>query len=135
MAINWPRSGRPHLVARIGTRDTGRRIAAEGETFVIIDVHGHYTTAPKSLETWRNRQIAGIGDKSAMPKVSELKISDDELRESIATESETMIRTNSPSLRDAIRTSPVPLGAIASTALRIKLISSCGVCGFCPHLG
>jgi 4-oxalmesaconate hydratase len=50
---------------------------------VIIDVHGHYTTAPKALEEWRNRQIAGIKDPSVMPKASELKISDDELRESI----------------------------------------------------
>jgi hypothetical protein len=50
---------------------------------MIIDIHGHYTTAPKALEDWRNRQIAGIKDPSAMPKVSELKISDDELRESI----------------------------------------------------
>ena len=50
---------------------------------MIIDVHGHYTTAPKALEDWRNRQIAGIKDPSAMPKASELKISDDELRESI----------------------------------------------------
>ncbi|REM68857.1 amidohydrolase, partial [Mycobacterium tuberculosis] len=30
-----------------------------------------------------NRQIAGIQDPSAKPRVSELKISDDELRESI----------------------------------------------------
>jgi 4-oxalmesaconate hydratase len=52
---------------------------------VIIDVHGHYTTAPKALEAWRNRQIAGITDPSAKPKVSELRISDDELRESIET--------------------------------------------------
>ena len=50
---------------------------------MIIDCHGHYTTAPKALEDWRNRQIAAIKDPSAMPKVSELKISDDELRESI----------------------------------------------------
>src|SRR5215204_509476 len=49
---------------------------------LIIDVHGHYTTAPKALEDWRNRQIAGIKDPSLMPKVSELKISDDELRAS-----------------------------------------------------
>ena len=27
---------------------------------MIIDCHGHYTTAPKALEDWRNRQIAGI---------------------------------------------------------------------------
>ena len=50
---------------------------------MIIDIHGHYTTAPKALEDWRNRQIAGIKDPSVMPKVSELKISDDELRASI----------------------------------------------------
>ena len=52
---------------------------------MIIDIHGHYTTAPKSLETWRNRQIAGIQDPASMPSVSDLKISDDELRESIET--------------------------------------------------
>ena len=50
---------------------------------LIIDVHGHYTTAPKALEQWRNQQIAGLKDPALMPKVSELKISDDELRESI----------------------------------------------------
>ena len=50
---------------------------------MIIDCHGHYTTAPKALEDWRNRQIAGIKDAASMPRVSELKISDDELRESI----------------------------------------------------
>jgi 4-oxalmesaconate hydratase len=52
---------------------------------MIIDCHGHYTTAPKALEAWRNRQIAGIKDPAAAPKVAELKISDDELRESIET--------------------------------------------------
>jgi len=50
---------------------------------MIIDCHGHYTTAPQALEDWRNRQIAGIKDPSVMPKAGELKISDDELRESI----------------------------------------------------
>src|SRR6266550_7316894 len=50
---------------------------------MIIDIHGHYTTAPKVLETWRNRQIAGIANPAEMPKASELRISDDELRESI----------------------------------------------------
>lgn len=50
---------------------------------MIIDIHGHYTTAPKSLEAWRKRQIAGLSDASLTPKASDLKISDDELRESI----------------------------------------------------
>ena len=50
---------------------------------MIIDIHGHYTTAPKALETWRNAQIAGIADPAKMPKAADLKISDDELRETI----------------------------------------------------
>jgi hypothetical protein len=50
---------------------------------MIIDIHGHYTTAPKALETWRNRQIAGITHPAEAPKAAELRISDDELQESI----------------------------------------------------
>jgi len=50
---------------------------------VIIDCHGHYTTAPKALEEWRNRQIAGIKDPSARPRVSELSMSDDDIRQTI----------------------------------------------------
>ena len=52
---------------------------------MIIDCHGHFTTAPKALEDWRNQQIAGIEDASKKPPASDLKISDDELREAIET--------------------------------------------------
>jgi 4-oxalmesaconate hydratase len=52
---------------------------------MIIDIHGHYTTAPKALEAWRNAQIAGIADATKMPKASDLRISDDEIRETIET--------------------------------------------------
>jgi len=50
---------------------------------MIIDCHGHYTTAPKALADWRKEQIAAIGDSSRKPRASDLRISDDELRESI----------------------------------------------------
>ncbi|MDI9330859.1 MAG: amidohydrolase family protein [Alphaproteobacteria bacterium] len=50
---------------------------------MIIDVHGHYTTAPKALENWRNQQIAAFSGAGQQPIVADLKISDDELRESI----------------------------------------------------
>jgi 4-oxalmesaconate hydratase len=50
---------------------------------MIIDCHGHYTTAPLALEKWRQRQIAGIDDASLVPKPSELRIDDSELRDSI----------------------------------------------------
>lgn len=50
---------------------------------LIIDCHGHYTTAPKALEQWRNQQIAAFDSSTAMPNVADLKISDDEIRESI----------------------------------------------------
>ncbi|MFN0185338.1 MAG: amidohydrolase family protein [Aquabacterium sp.] len=51
---------------------------------MIIDIHGHYTTHPASLEDWRNRQVAALGNPGEAPRPSELRISDDELRESIA---------------------------------------------------
>ena len=52
---------------------------------MIIDCHGHYTTAPKALEEWRKRQIASLATPELGPKASELRISDEELRESIET--------------------------------------------------
>jgi len=42
---------------------------------MIVDIHGHYTTAPSALSAWRKAQLAG--------KTVELRISDDEIRESL----------------------------------------------------
>jgi 4-oxalmesaconate hydratase len=50
---------------------------------MIIDIHGHYTTAPPALAAWRDRQIASLADRSAAPSRADLKISDDELRGSL----------------------------------------------------
>jgi 4-oxalmesaconate hydratase len=50
---------------------------------MIIDVHGHYTTAPKALEQWRKRQVDAIGTRAPPPRASELRIGDDEIRASI----------------------------------------------------
>src|SRR6266566_2518118 len=50
---------------------------------MIIDCHGHYTTAPKPLQTWREAQIAGLKDPSIAPSKGTIKISDDEIRESL----------------------------------------------------
>jgi 4-oxalmesaconate hydratase len=46
---------------------------------MIIDVHGHYTTAPRQLSAWRQRQIASAGARFTEPLV----ISDDEIRATI----------------------------------------------------
>ena len=50
---------------------------------MIIDCHGHYTTAPRQLQAYRDAQIAAL--KSGTPAVDRgtLTISDDELRESV----------------------------------------------------
>ncbi|HLZ26438.1 MAG TPA: amidohydrolase family protein [Chloroflexota bacterium] len=48
---------------------------------MIIDVHGHYTTAPRQLAAWRQRQIASAG----VPFTEPLVITDDEIRETITT--------------------------------------------------
>ncbi|MCZ2495710.1 amidohydrolase family protein [Xylophilus sp. Kf1] len=50
---------------------------------MIIDCHGHYTTAPPALEAWRQRQIEAFDQRTTPPSPSDLRIGDDELRESI----------------------------------------------------
>src|SRR6202167_5566274 len=52
---------------------------------MIIDCHGHYTTEPKDLLRFRKEQTAAATakDKTAMPSRASLKMSDDEIRESI----------------------------------------------------
>ncbi len=50
---------------------------------MIIDCHGHYTTAPRALEVFRERQIAGLKDPVSRPSLGDLRISDDEIRASL----------------------------------------------------
>jgi len=50
---------------------------------MIIDCHGHYTTAPRELELFRDRQLAGLADASRRPTTTNLGISDDQIRASL----------------------------------------------------
>jgi 4-oxalmesaconate hydratase len=50
---------------------------------MIIDIHGHYTTAPKELEAYRQKQIADLKEPAASRSKGTLSISDDQIRESI----------------------------------------------------
>jgi 4-oxalmesaconate hydratase len=50
---------------------------------MIIDCHGHYTTAPAGLQKFRDAQIAGLKDAAVRPAESDLHISDDQIRESL----------------------------------------------------
>ena len=50
---------------------------------MIIDCHGHYTTAPKSLEAFRQKQIDSLKDTRLSPAKDSLVIRDDEIRDSI----------------------------------------------------
>ena len=50
---------------------------------MIIDCHGHYTTAPKKLLEWRDAQIAALKDNTKMPELGTITISDDEIRASL----------------------------------------------------
>jgi len=50
---------------------------------MIIDCHGHYTTAPAALESWRKQQIAAIGDPAKAPSRASLVMSDEEIRQSL----------------------------------------------------
>ena len=50
---------------------------------MIIDCHGHFTTAPKSLRDWREKQVAAAFDPANAPKRSDLQITDAQICEAI----------------------------------------------------
>ncbi|MEO5745705.1 MAG: amidohydrolase family protein, partial [Terracoccus sp.] len=50
---------------------------------MIIDCHGHYTTAPPQLGHWREQQIAFTEGRGTAPLVEALTISDDDIRISL----------------------------------------------------
>ena len=50
---------------------------------MIIDCHGHYTTAPKTLWEYRDRQVAAFDDPVKLAELAQPHISDDQIRESL----------------------------------------------------
>ncbi|WP_407343966.1 amidohydrolase family protein [Pengzhenrongella phosphoraccumulans] len=52
---------------------------------MIIDCHGHYTTAPPALGLWRDEQVAFTQGTAEAPRVADLAINDDDIRESLET--------------------------------------------------
>jgi 4-oxalmesaconate hydratase len=58
---------------------------------VIIDCHGHYTTAPPAHTAFRDAQLARLDDPSR-PRPDAAVISDDEIRETIETTQLAMLR-------------------------------------------
>jgi 4-oxalmesaconate hydratase len=50
---------------------------------MIIDCHGHYTTAPKSLWAFRDEQVAAFDDPAKLAELARPHISDDQIRESL----------------------------------------------------
>ena len=50
---------------------------------MIIDCHGHYTTAPGALQKFRDEQIAALKGGIDVPVFAQAKISDDEIRDSL----------------------------------------------------
>ncbi len=50
---------------------------------MIIDCHGHFTTAPKTLHAWRKLQLESVTDPANAPAKSDLVITDDEIRSAI----------------------------------------------------
>ena len=51
---------------------------------MIIDIHCHYTTEPKALQVFRDKQLAGLADPARKPASMDLGISDEELVNSVA---------------------------------------------------
>ncbi|MDH5536030.1 MAG: amidohydrolase [Betaproteobacteria bacterium] len=50
---------------------------------MIIDCHGHYTTAPKALEEYRKRQVEELKQPAGSAAQRPLQITDDQIRQSL----------------------------------------------------
>jgi 4-oxalmesaconate hydratase len=50
---------------------------------MIIDCHGHYTTAPPELDAYRKRQLAALSVSAHLPSPERLDLSDDQIRDSL----------------------------------------------------
>ena len=50
---------------------------------MIVDCHGHYTTEPKPLMDFRQKQVAALKDPASAPSPSSMKISDEDFRASV----------------------------------------------------
>ena len=50
---------------------------------MIIDCHGHYTTAPADLQKFRDGQLAALADPAAPPFAGTVRISDDQIKDSL----------------------------------------------------
>src|SRR6478736_10494842 len=50
---------------------------------MIIDCHGHYTTAPKGLQAFRDAQLAELKNPPAARTKGTVSVSDDEIRQSL----------------------------------------------------
>ena len=79
-----PSCRKPLCPAPHGAQTDGRdRLCAAGSRgMLIIDCHGHYTTAPKPHQDYRKAQLDRLADPS-LPPPEPANISDDEIRESI----------------------------------------------------
>jgi hypothetical protein len=64
-------------------RPPRRRPSLNRSLHMIIDCHGHYTTAPKALQDYRDSQIAGLKEPAHVPQKANVNISDDQIRESL----------------------------------------------------
>ncbi len=50
---------------------------------MIIDIHGHYTTEPAAMHTFRDKQLAGLVDSARKPTTTDLGISDEQVLKSV----------------------------------------------------
>jgi len=50
---------------------------------MIIDIHGHYTTEPQAVHSFRDKQLAGLADPARRPTSTDLGITDEMLIKSV----------------------------------------------------
>ena len=74
---------------------------------LIIDCHGHYTTAPAGLQRFRDAQLAHLGD-AKLPLPLAVSVSDDEIRQSIEDNQLKLLQAREEEMSRALNLPPEP---------------------------
>ena len=88
---------------------------------MVIDCHGHYTTVSKSVQAFRDAQVAALASGAPRP-TPDIRVSDDEIREALQEPIQAIV----DALKHALEQTPPELAAdisatLATPAMQAKL--------------
>src|SRR5438128_373223 len=93
---------------------------------MIIDCHGHYTTEPEGLKSFREEQVAAVNEKKSAPPWSTCQVADERIR--VPSEKHQAAQRACTGPCQATRRSTPPARLTSTPTPRLSCSSSCPIC-------